>query len=100
MCSSLWQSDEGMKKPFWLKVRVTSEGQMFEPLFHVHSISPTFFESFLWNLAQMLSSLRQYAKGMSRPFWFKVKVTLFKLVEAAKWLSGTLFVYETNLKKP
>jgi len=49
---------------------------------------------------QMLSSLRQYAKGMSRPFWFKVKVTLFKLVEAAKWLSGTLFVYETNLKKP
>jgi len=119
-------------QPFWLKVKFTLEGQVFESAFHVNFIFPTFFErlmkfgsndkftetmcawgisqtfkykvkvmkgkclnlhflsasylshfvSIFMNLAQKFSSLRQCSKGISQPLWLKVKVTLFKKLEA------------------
>jgi len=37
---------------------------------------PHSYKGFSWNLAQMCSSLRRCAEGMSQPFGLKVKVTL------------------------
>ena len=54
-------------RSFWLKVKVTLEGQMFESGFCVHSIS-TLFKVFPWNFTQMFSSLRLFAKDISQPF--------------------------------
>ena len=76
MFTSSRQCVEFMSRPYRFKVKVTLEGQMFEALFRVCSISPRRLEGFLRNLSNMFTSLRQCAEPMSRPYRFKVKVTL------------------------
>ena len=76
MFTSSRRCAEPMSRPYRFKVKVTLEGQRFEPLFRVRSISPRRLEGFSWNLCQMFTSSRRCAEPMSRPYRFKVKVSL------------------------
>jgi len=60
----------------YLKVKVILEGWMFRPVFRVHSIYPTFFEGFAWNVPQMLSLLIRCVEVISQPFLLQVKLRL------------------------
>jgi len=46
----------------------------------------------LKKLAQMLSSLRRCVEGMNWPFWLKVKVILFNILETSLSYLGTLIL--------
>ena len=65
----------------YLKVKVILEGWMFRPVFRVHSIYPTFFEGFSWNVPQMLSLLIRCVEVISQPFLLQVKLRLNVLIQ-------------------
>ena len=74
--TSLRRCAEPMFRPYRFKVKVTLDGQRFEPVFRVRSISQKRLEGFSWNLCQMFTSWRRCAEPMFRPYRFKVKVAM------------------------
>jgi len=92
MCSSLKQCAEGKILSFRLKVKVTLEGQMFEPAFCVQLYLTHSLKDFHETWLKCLSSQKQCANGKIKSFWPKVKVTLFK------WL-GALVDFNLSYRK-
>ena len=102
------------KWTIWLKVKVTLEGQMsqqmFKPAFCFSSISPTFFTGFTWNLAHILSSLRQrhtwgstvlslrYASTPCRTFQ-KTKYVCIDLWHEIHYLNPEMYSYYNKLEQ-
>jgi len=71
---------EGMSQPFWLKVKVTLEGQMFEPAFRSSSIPPHSLKNFHETWIKCLAHWDNVPRAQVSHF--EVKVTLKVMFES------------------